>query len=71
MANDLTPRILTSTDVQRYTRHTGDVKWMTRVEYLLGEQGPFVLELPKDEFTDTRLREEFQKKTYALSSFVK
>lgn len=68
--SDLTPRILSSTDTTRFDRGTGKPRAYTETTYMLGELGPFVAEIPAAEFTDSRLRDEMDRKAAALRPFA-
>lgn len=67
---DLTPKILESSDTTGFDRGTGRVRSITRTTYMLGELGPFVAEIPSAEFTDSKLREAIDQKAAALRPFA-
>lgn len=52
--------ILAVTQVQRISR-VGNIVEVMRVEYRIGDHGPFFVELPKAEFTTDRVHAEIDK----------
>ena len=70
MPQDLTPRVIESTDTEYYERDTGKLRRVTTVTYRLGELGPFREEFERDAFTEQELRQRMQRKADTLRSFT-
>lgn len=70
MAADLTPRVIESIDTTIFTRQTGRVRRVTRVTYMLGDLGPFVVDVDFDTFSEFALREAMERKAAALRNFA-
>ena len=70
MPQDLTPRLLESTDTEYYERDTGKLRRVTTVTYRLGEFGPFREEFERDAFTESELRRRMDAKAATLRSFT-
>lgn len=70
MPQELTPRVIDSTDSEFYERDTGRIRRVTIVTYRLGELGPFREEFDRDTFTESELRRRMQAKADTLKPFT-
>jgi hypothetical protein len=67
---DTTPRVIEATDTTIYDRATNKTRQMRRTLFMVGSLGPFVVEIPVDEFTEYKLREAMDATARAYSPHV-
>jgi hypothetical protein len=70
MMADLTPKVISSTDTIIYERGSEKSRAVTRTRYMLGELGPFTVDIDVDRFTDSTLRDAMLEKQRALQPHV-
>lgn len=67
---DLTPTILEATDTTIYNRATGRVRHVKRTTFMLGELGPFTVDIEREKFDEYTLRAEMDKVAATLRPFA-
>ena len=70
MSADLTPRVIDSTDSERFDPDTGKLIRFTLITYRLGDLGPFREEFKTSEFTERELRARMEAKAAILKPFT-
>lgn len=67
---DTTLRVIEATDTTVYDRATNKTRHVRRTAFMVGPLGPFVSEIPVDEFTDYKLREAMEATARAYAPHV-
>jgi len=70
MPQELTPRVIESTDSDVWDPVTQKLRRITTVTYRLGDLGPFREEFDRETFSEAALRERMDKKRATLRPFT-